>query len=120
MSKSPQADLMKGTLDMLVLRALVGERRHGFAIARLIQQSSGEHLKVEEGSLYPALHRMERRGWIEAEWGVSENNRRAKYYRITPAGTNQLKAEVARWNQMVDAISLVLNATPREAGHVLG
>ena len=115
MPKNTQADLVQGTLDMLVLRALKDEALHGFAIARHIQEASADHLKVEEGSLYPALHRMERRGWIEAEWGLSESNRRAKYYRITGSGRKQLKAEVARWNRMVDAISDVLNYAPREA-----
>lgn len=108
MNKNLQVDLVQGTLDMLVLRALKNNVLHGFAIARAIQEASNEHLKIEEGSLYPALHRMERRGWIESEWGLSESNRRAKFYRLTSVGAKQFKAEVARWNQMVEAISNVL------------
>ena len=108
-------ELVQGTLDMLVLRVLQGKTLHGYAIVRLIQSASEDHLKVEEGSLYPALHRMERRGWIESEWGRSETNRRAKYYRLTAAGKKQLKTEVARWHRMVAAIDAVLNYVQREA-----
>lgn len=110
-----QPDMVQGTLDMLVLRALQEKVLHGFAIARLIQQASSDHLSVEEGSLYPALHRMERRGWIESEWGLSENNRRAKFYRITSSGKKQLKLEIARWNRMVEAIASVLSHAYGEA-----
>ena len=119
MSKAPRTDLLKGTLDMLVLRALEKEVLHGFAIARKIQVASDEHLRIEEGSLYPALHRMERRGWIESEWGVSDNNRRAKFYRITTSGKKQLRTEVAEWNQMVGAIASVLDYNRREYCHGL-
>ena len=119
MAKQSQVDLVQGTLDMLVLRALQGEPAHGFAIARHILAASSEHLRVEEGSLYPALHRMERRGWIESEWGLSEANRRAKYYRLTSSGRKQLKAEVARWNRMVEAIDAVLNFAHRETSPCL-
>ena len=115
MADKTPGDLIQGTLDMLVLRALQNESRHGFAIARHIQNASDDHLCVEEGSLYPALHRMQRRGWIESHWGLSDSNRRAKYYRITTTGRKQLKAEIARWNRMVDAISEVLNYSTREA-----
>ncbi|MEL6104572.1 MAG: PadR family transcriptional regulator [Planctomycetota bacterium] len=115
MAKQAQSDLVQGTLDMLVLRVLKDEARHGFAIARLIKQWSDEHLKVEEGSLYPALHRMERRGWIAAQWGMSENNRRAKFYRVTPAGKKQLQVEIDRWRRMVSAISGVLDFAQRQA-----
>ncbi|MEO1524158.1 MAG: PadR family transcriptional regulator [Planctomycetota bacterium] len=114
MARQTQPDLVQGTLDMLVLRVLKDEARHGFAIARMIKAWSSEHLKVEEGSLYPALHRMERRGWIAAEWGLSENNRRAKFYRITPAGKKRLKVEIDRWHRMVSAISGVLEFTQRQ------
>ena len=113
MAKQTQPDLVQGTLDMLVLRVLQDEAQHGFAIARRIKQWSSDHLKVEEGSLYPALHRMERRGWISAHWGTSENNRRAKFYRITPAGRKQLKVEIDRWHRMVTAISGVLDFAQR-------
>lgn len=107
-------DLVQGTLDMLVLKALEEEALHGYAIARRIQQSSNDYLRVEEGSLYPALHRMERRGWIEAEWGLSEANRKAKYYRLSPAGRVQLKTEIAKWSRLVEAIWGVLNLLPTE------
>ena len=104
-----QPDMLQGTLDLLVLRTLREGELHGFAIARSIQQASRDFLAVEEGSLYPALHRMERRGWVQSNWGLSENNRRAKYYRLTRAGTKQLAVEIERWERMVQAISAVLN-----------
>jgi len=110
-----RAELLQGTLDMLILKTLSGAKLHGYAIARQIQQASDEVLVVEEGSLYPALHRMERRGWIQHEWGLSESNRRAKYYRLTPAGRKQLAAEKKRWSRFVDAIATVMNPTLREA-----
>ncbi len=115
MARQTQSDLVQGTLDMLVLRTLRGGALHGFAIARRIQEASDEHLKVEEGSLYPALHRMERRGWIDSQWGLSESNRRAKFYRLTPAGKKHLQMEIARWNRMVEAIAGVLNFAHRES-----
>jgi transcriptional regulator len=101
-------DLLQGTLDMLVLRALSRGRMHGYAIAESIQQRSDDVLRVEEGALYPALHRLELRGLLAAEWGLSENNRRAKYYRLTPAGRRYLEAERAAWNRMVMAIARVM------------
>ena len=107
-------ELVQGTLDMLVLKALEDGPLHGYAIARRIQQASHQFLRVEEGSLYPALHRMERRGWIAAEWGLSETNRKAKYYRLSAAGRRQLKTEIAKWNRLVEAISGVLNPLPVE------
>jgi transcriptional regulator len=107
-------DLVRGTLDMLVLKSLERGALHGYAIARCIQETSNDYLCVEEGSLYPALHRMERRGWIEAEWGLSEANRKAKYYRLSASGRKQLKAEVVRWNRLVQAIGGVLNPLPAE------
>ena len=107
-------ELVQGTLDMLVLKALEDGALHGYAIARRIQKASNEFLRVEEGSLYPALHRMERRGWIAAEWGLSETNRRAKYYRLSAAGRRQLKTEIAKWNRLVEAISAVVNPLPAE------
>ncbi len=107
--------LVQGTLDMLILKTLGTGPMHGYAIARRIQQASSELLKVEEGSLYPALHRMERRGWIEAQWGLSETNRRAKYYGLTAAGRARLKAEVTAWNRFVDAVAGVLGVRPAEA-----
>ncbi|MEM7308402.1 MAG: PadR family transcriptional regulator [Planctomycetota bacterium] len=108
-------DLLRGTLDLLVLKSLQSGPRHGYGIARRIQESSGDVLQVEEGSLYPALHRMEKRGWIAAEWGVSEANRRAKFYRLTDAGRGQLAESEASWARMSDAIARVLRAPMTEA-----
>jgi len=93
---------------MLVLKVLSSGEMHGYGIVRRIQTSSKELLTVEEGSLYPALHRMERRGWIKSKWGVSESNRRAKYYRLTPSGRKQVKVAADRWDCLVDAISSVM------------
>jgi transcriptional regulator len=103
-------DLLQGTLDMLLLKALQLEPLHGYAIARRVQQLSKEVLKVEEGSLYPALHRIEERGWVESEWGTSENNRRAKFYRLTRNGRKQLESEAAEWKRLSMAISRVMEA----------
>lgn len=103
-------DLLQGTLDMLLLKALQFEPLHGYAIARRVQQLSKEALKVEEGSLYPALHRIEERGWVESEWGTSENNRRAKYYQLTRAGRKQLENEAAEWKRLSQAITRVMEA----------
>ena len=101
-------DLLQGTLDLLVLKALAWGPRHGYAVATWIRERSGEQLLVEEGALYPALHRLERRGWLAAEWGLSENNRRAKYYRLTPKGRTQLRAELSLWERYVGAVGKVL------------
>lgn len=114
-NQSKKAELLQGTLDMLILKTLSSGKLHGYAIARQIQQTSNEALVVEEGSLYPALHRMERRGWIEHEWGLSESNRRAKYYQLTSAGRKQLTAEKKRWNRFVEAIAIVMNPPLPEA-----
>ena len=103
-------DLLQGTLDMLLLKALQLESLHGYAIARRVQQLSNDVLRVEEGSLYPALHRIEERGWVESEWGASENNRRAKFYRLTRKGRKQLEQETAQWNRLSVAISRVMEA----------
>jgi PadR family transcriptional regulator len=103
-------DLLQGTLDVLVLKALSWGPLHGYAVVRWIAQRTGEVLRIEEGALYPALHRMEERGWIEAEWGVSENNRRAKFYRLTPAGRRQLHAESESWRRYAEAVGKVLQA----------
>ena len=106
-----QLDLLQGTLDLLVLQTVSWGPAHGYAIARWIQQLTGDVLTVGEGSLYPALHRLEERGWIEAEWRVSEQNRRAKFYRLTTRGRQQLRTETATWTQFVDAVASVLRAT---------
>ena len=109
MAKSDDA-LLPGTLDMLVLKSLEGGPRHGYAVARWIQSGSGDVLAVEEGSLYPALHRLARREWVASEWGVSESNRRAKFYRLTPAGRKRLKAEAAAWERTSSAVTRVMTA----------
>jgi len=101
-------DLPQGTLDLLILKSLSLGPMHGWAISERIHAVSGATLQVPQGSLYPALHRLERRGWIAAEWGASENNRRAKYYELTRAGRKQLAAETAAWAKLTEAVSLVL------------
>jgi transcriptional regulator len=110
--KSP---LLQGSLDLLVLRALKVKSMHGYGIARHLHAASESFLQVEEGSLYPALHRLERRGWIASKWGVSESNRRAKYYRLTAQGRKQLEKETASWSKMAEAINRVLNHKSAEA-----
>jgi PadR family transcriptional regulator, regulatory protein PadR len=107
-----KVDLLQGTLDMLILKALTWESMHGYAITRWLDQTTGEALKVEEGSLYPSLHRMAKRGWVKSEWGLSENNRRAKYYTLTAAGRKQLQAEAASWVVFTQVVSAVLAADP--------
>ena len=106
-SKESQ-EMLQGTLDMLILRTLLFGPAHGHTIAHAIEHASEEVLQVEQGSLYPALHRLEDRGWVSSTWGTSENNRKAKYYRLTAAGRKQLQAETSRWRQMVRAIGRVL------------
>jgi PadR family transcriptional regulator, regulatory protein PadR len=101
-------DVLQGTLDMLILKALSLEPMHGWGISQRIQQISRDVLQINQGSLYPALHRLERRAWIEADWGTSENNRRAKYYRLTALGQRQLAAATARWERLAAAIARVL------------
>ena len=103
-----ELDLLQGTLDVLILKTLSWGPRHGYAVARWIHQVSDDVLRVEEGALYPALHRLERRGWIESEWGLSENNRRAKYYQLTVVGRQQLGAKSTTWAQYAAAVSRVL------------
>jgi transcriptional regulator len=101
-------DLIGGTLDMLVLRTLRAGPMHGFGIALDIEARSGDKLLVEQGSLYPALYRLEDRGWIASDWGRSDTNRRARYYRLTPAGRRQLAAEASRWTSLVEAVARVM------------
>ena len=101
-------DLLQGTLDVLILKTLSWGPRHGYAVARWIHDVSDDVLRVEEGALYPALHRLEKRGWIESEWGLSENNRKAKYYQLTAAGRQHLRAESARWTRYATAVFRVL------------
>lgn len=105
---SKPTDLVQGTLDLLILRVLALEPLHGWAIAQRIRQMSNEQLRVGQSALYPALHKLEHQGWIEAEWATSENNRRAKYYRLTGGGRKALKVEAAQWERLSAAISLVV------------
>ena len=102
--------LLPGTLDMLILRALTRGAMHGYAIAECIQQASNDALRVEEGALYPALHRLQLRGALRAEWGTSDNNRRAKFYRLTPLGRRQLEREAAEWDRIASAVARVMQA----------
>ena len=101
-------DRLHGTLDALVLKSLAAGPRHGYAIARWLEDTTQNAIRVEEGSLYPALYRMEKRGWLEAEWGMSEIGRKAKLYKLTPVGRRQLKAETAEWSDFARAVSMVL------------
>jgi PadR family transcriptional regulator, regulatory protein PadR len=108
-------ELLQGTLDMLILQTLQWGDQHGYAIANAIRATSGDLLHVETGSLYPALHRLERQGWVKSGWRQSEAGQRAKYYRLTAAGKKQLASERSRWGRMVDAIAGVLNTPQTEA-----
>ena len=108
MGKTSSGELLQGTLPLIILRILNAGPNHGFAIARRIELISKDVIRAEEGSLYPALHRMELEGWIDAEWGVTEKNRKAKYYKLTPRGRKQLKNETARWNAISEAMALIL------------
>jgi PadR family transcriptional regulator PadR len=102
------ADLLQGTLDLLILKTVSIEPKHGWAIAKRIQQISGEILQVQQGSLYPALHRLEQKAWIKAKWAESETGRRAKFYSLTPAGRDQLEIEAKNWNRLSAAVNLVV------------
>jgi PadR family transcriptional regulator, regulatory protein PadR len=102
------SDLVQGTLDLLILKTLSMEPRHGWAIAKRIQQISGEVLQVQQGSLYPALHRLEQQGWIKAKWDESETGRQAKFYSLTAAGRKQLESETANWSRLSQAINIVI------------
>lgn len=101
-------ELPQGTLDLLILRTLLPGPQHGWAISERVQQVSSEVLSIQQGSLYPALHRLERRGWIKAEWGISDNNRRAKYYELTRAGKKRLEVETEAWRKLAVAVEQVL------------
>jgi transcriptional regulator len=107
-SESSRTDLLQGTLDLLILKVLAPGPMHGYAISQRIQQVSTDILQVQQGSLYPALHRLERRKWVSADWAASENNRRAKYYRLTAVGRRQLEEEVSNWARITSAVSLIL------------
>jgi transcriptional regulator len=117
MAKPPderRLELLQGTLDMLILRTLQWGSQHGHGIGQTIRAQSDDLLRVETGSLYPALHRLEKRGWLQSEWGVSEANQRAKYYRLTAAGKAQLLREQDRWSQLVDAIGRIMKPAPEK------
>ena len=111
----PRIALPQGALELLVLRTLARGAQHGYAIAQQVRRKSADALEVEEGSLYPALHRMERRGWVESEWGVTDTGRRAKYYVLTPDGRKRLAAERKAWERMTTAVGLVLRGRGAEA-----
>lgn len=106
----PDSELLQGTLDVLILKTLSWGPRHGYAIGRWLEDFSAETIRIEEGSLYPALYRMERKGWIEASWGMSELGRRAKFYEITPVGRSRLRAEIAAWRRLSGAVGRILEA----------
>jgi PadR family transcriptional regulator PadR len=115
MTKTPndrRLELLQGTLDMLILRTLQWGPQHGHGIGQAIRAQSDDLLKVESGSLYPALHRLLKRGWLKSQWDLSEANQRARYYRLTPAGRAQLSRERDRWSQLVDAIGRIMNPAP--------
>ena len=115
-SEDRRLDLLQGTLDMLILRTLQWGSQHGHGIGQAIQTQSDDLLKVETGSLYPALHRLVKRGWLKAEWGVSQANQRAKFYRLTAEGKKQLVREETRWGQLVNAIGRVMRPAPAPGG----
>jgi PadR family transcriptional regulator, regulatory protein PadR len=114
MADRPRVELLQGTLDLLILRTLLPGPNHGHAIAKHIQRTSEELLQVETGSLYPALHRLEAKGWISASWELSDKGKRARYYRMTASGRKQLAAEQSKWQALSRAIGLVLNPSEQE------
>ena len=109
-----QIDLLQGTLDMLILKAVSLGALHGYGVLLRIQQISGERLEIQQGSLYPALYRLEHQGWIASQWGESENKRKAKFYKLTAAGRRQLHSETENWNNMTDLIASILGTTPEQ------
>jgi PadR family transcriptional regulator PadR len=108
----PTRELLRGTLDMLVLKALSWAPMHGLAVLRWIEATAHERVQIEEGALYPSLHRMEQRGWLDAEWGYTEQGRKAKFYRLSPAGRRQLAAEITKWSRYTETVGLLLAAEP--------
>src|SRR5437660_6764732 len=114
-SRPGRVELLQGTLDVLILRTLVGDPKHGHAIAKHIQRTSEELLQVETGSLYPALHRLEAKGWIAAAWELSDKGKRAKFYHLTPLGRKQLNSEQSKWKAFARAVGLILNPGREEA-----
>ena len=111
----PATDLLQGTLDLLILQTLAPGPMHGWGVAQRIQQISNEVLQIGQGSLYPALHRLEYKGWIRADWGTSDNNRKARFYSLTETGRSQLETELATWDRLSEAIALVLGRQPEAA-----
>lgn len=111
----PSTDLLQGTLDLLILKTLALEPMHGWGVAQRIQQVSKDVLQIGQGSLYPALHRLEYKGWIQSDWGSSENNRRAKFYSLTPIGKKQLEAELETWERLSNAVGLIVREAAEEA-----
>jgi PadR family transcriptional regulator PadR len=109
----PSTDVLKGTLDLMILKALSWGPTHGYGLTKWIRQTTDETLQVEDGALYPALHRLEYKRWIRSEWGVSENNRRAKYYQLTAAGRRQLERELSNWARFSAAVGKIVNAEQR-------
>ena len=107
---SSDLELVRGTFDLIILKTLSWGPMHGLGVLRWIEQTTGQRLQVEEGALYPALHRLEQRKWLTAEWGLTENNRKAKYYRLTPLGRRQLAQEVSRWTRYIEAVGMILDA----------
>lgn len=111
---APHAELMPGTLDLLILKSVSLGKLHGYAVLLRIEQITGGALQIQQGALYPALYRLEQRGLLESEWGVSDNNRRAKYYKLTSSGRQRLRDESASWNRLADAMATALRATSQE------
>jgi transcriptional regulator len=107
---APDLDLLRGTLDLLILKTLSWGPMHGLAVLRWVEQITGQRLQITEGALYPALHRMEQKGWLGADWGYTERNREAKFYRLTAAGRRQLTAELSKWSRYTEAVNLVITA----------
>jgi PadR family transcriptional regulator len=107
-ANAPDLDLLRGTLDLLILKTLSWGPMHGLAVLRWIEEVTGQRLQIEEGALYPALHRMEQRGWLDAEWGYTDRSRKAKFYRLTSLGRRQLMAELSKWSRYTEAVGLVL------------
>ena len=116
MSQPAELELVRGTLDLLVLKTLSWGPMHGLSVLRWIETVTGERLQIEEGALYPALHRMERKGWLDSEWGTTDRGRRARYYRLTAAGRRQLVAELSRWSRYTEAVGMVVAAASPAAG----
>ena len=110
MPPAPGLDLVRGTFDLLILKALSWGPMHGLGVLRWLETTTHDRLQIEEGALYPALHRLEQRGWLDAEWGVTERGRKAKFYRLTAPGRKQLAAEVGKWNRYADMVQVVLTA----------